>query len=127
MKTHTAKLNSHDHLPLWGTGSAMREFIYVNDLADAVVLASKNYSSREPINIGSGQEVSITHLAELIKTEIGFNGPIKYDPSKPDGTPRKIVDCKKLTSLGWKPTVSLEQGIQRTYKWFLEQNISSNV
>lgn len=125
MKAYVAKKNNHSVLPLWGTGSAMREFIYVDDLADAIAFAACRYSSREPINIGSGQEVSIANLAEMIKAEVGFVGDLQYDISKPDGTPRKIVDRQKLSQLGWEPKIDLAQGIRLTYEWFLQQDFST--
>jgi GDP-L-fucose synthase len=106
---------------LWGSGSAMREFLNVDDLADASVFLMNSYDSSEIINVGSGVESTIMELSEQIRTIVGFEGEVKWDSSKPDGTPRKILDCSRLSSLGWKAKISMEEGIRRTYQWY-QQN-----
>jgi GDP-L-fucose synthase len=118
-----AKLGiSPETLTLWGTGEPYREFLYVDDLADACVFLMENYNARdirEFVNIGKGEDIRIKELALLIKKIVGFEGEIRYDPSKPDGTPRKLLDISKMSSLGWSPKTSLEEGIRRTYEWYL--------
>ncbi len=120
LKIYQAKINNDKKIVLWGTGNPLREFLYVDDLADALIYILKYYSTDEPINIGSGQEISIRSLAELISDIIGYQGEIEFDTSKPDGTPRKLLDCSKLTELGWKSEKTLKQGLIVSYKWFLE-------
>jgi len=115
----------HEALPdktvtLWGTGSPRREFLYISDLADACILLMKKYDSPKLINIGSGDDLTIRNLALMIQRVIGHNGPIVWDSSKPDGTPRKLLDVTKIKSLGWEPKVGLAEGIQLSYNWFLE-------
>ena len=119
-KFHEAKISGASEVVLWGTGSPKREFLHVDDLADAVVFLMNNYSKSEIVNIGTGEDVSIHELAELIKEITGFNGTIVWDFEKPDGTPRKWLNVDKLHSLGWKHSISLEDGVQRTYEWFLK-------
>ena len=113
---HEAKINGNKTVTLWGTGSALREFLHVDDLADALVFLMENYDSPEIINIGSGQEVSIKELARYIQEVVQFDGTILWDKTKPDGMPRKLLDSSKLLSMGWKPMIDLAQGIQRTYE-----------
>jgi len=103
---------------IWGTGKPRREFLYVDDLADACLFIMNNYDEGEIINIGVGKDISIGELAELIKDIVGFEGSIRYDPSKPDGTPRKLLDVSKLESLGWRSKTSLREGIEKTYEWY---------
>ena len=103
---------------IWGTGKPRREFLYVDDLADACLFIMNNYDEGEIINIGVGKDISIGELAELIKEIVGFEGSIQYDPSKPDGTPRKLLDVSKLESLGWRSKTSLREGIEKTYEWY---------
>ncbi|MBW1921010.1 MAG: GDP-L-fucose synthase [Deltaproteobacteria bacterium] len=103
---------------IWGTGKPRREFLYVDDLADACLFIMNNYDEGEIINIGVGKDISIGELAELIKEIVGFEGSIRYDPSKPDGTPRKLLDVSKLESLGWRSKTSLREGIEKTYEWY---------
>lgn len=117
-KFHEAKINKED-VELWGTGDPLRDFLHVDDLADAVVYIMKNQKNEFLYNIGSGEEISINNLAELIKEKISFKGKIKYNSAFPDGTPRKILDSSKVNKLGWKPKITLEEGIERTYKDFL--------
>ncbi len=123
-KFHEAKINSQDSVSVWGTGSASREFLHVDDLADALVFLMKNHYDNEMVNIGTGQDLSIKQVAELIGNIVGFKGNIKWDTSKPDGTPRKLLDVDKLRSLGWRHQIELEQGLKDYYRWFLE-NIDS--
>jgi GDP-L-fucose synthase len=104
---------------VWGTGTARREFLFVDDLADACVFVMNQYDESEIINIGVGKDISIRELAEVIKEIVGFHGEIRYDNSKPDGTPRKLLDVSKLNSLGWKSRISLKEGIERTYEWYV--------
>jgi GDP-L-fucose synthase len=122
-KFHEAKLAGNIPVELWGTGSPMREFLHVDDLADACVYLMDNYDELEFVNIGAGEDVNIRKLTLLIQKIIGHTGEIKWDSSKPDGTPRKLLDVSKLHSLGWKHSIKLESGIRRTYEWYLE-NIS---
>ncbi|CAN4084355.1 unnamed protein product [Withania somnifera] len=117
---HEAKVNNLDKVVVWGTGSPLREFLHVDDLADAVVFLLENYSDLEHVNVGSGVEVSIKELAELVKEVVGFKGELIWDTSKPDGTPRKLMDSSKLVGMGWKPKISLRDGLVDTYKWYLE-------
>jgi GDP-L-fucose synthase len=105
---------------LWGTGSPLREFLHVDDLASAVVMASENYNESLHLNVGTGHDLSIKALAELIAHSAGFKGDIKWDTSKPDGTPRKVLDVSRIISMGWKPTITLEGGIASTITWFKE-------
>jgi GDP-L-fucose synthase len=108
---------------IWGTGSPRREFLHVDDLADACVFLMKHYDESEIINIGVGKDLSISELADLIKEIVGFKGNIHYDSSRPDGTPRKLLDVGKLEALGWQPKISLRQGIEMTYRWYVEEEV----
>ncbi len=119
-KFHDAKIKNEKEVVMWGTGSPMREFLFVDDLADACVHLMKTYEGSDIVNIGTGEDIKIKDLAELIKKTVGFEGEIISDTTKPDGTPRKLLDVSKLHSLGWKHQVSLEEGIKKTYEWFLE-------
>ena len=123
MKAHRAKLERAPHMELWGTGSPRREFMHVDDLADALVFLLKNYSAPEPINAGVGDDLPIRDLAELIMRIVGFDGTLKLDPSKPDGTPRKLLDVSRLTALGWTASTPLEAGIRSTYEWMQEHGV----
>ena len=118
-KFHEAKASNAATVTLWGTGTPLREFLHVDDLASATVFLMRNYSSPEIVNIGSGQEISIADLALLIRGVVGFTGETVYDHSKPDGTPRKFMDSSRLQALGWTPGISLRDGIAATYDWFL--------
>ena len=120
-KIHEAKIDNKD-VELWGTGKSLREFLHVDDLAEAVLLIMNIQTEDYLYNIGSGNEISIDSLAKLIKEKIGFTGKINYDSSYPDGTPRKLLDSNKINKLGWKPKISLENGIEITYKEFLKNN-----
>ncbi|WP_297989978.1 GDP-L-fucose synthase [uncultured Anoxybacillus sp.] len=119
-KFHEAKETNAPYVEVWGTGTPRREFLYSDDLADACVFLMKNYEDSEIINIGVGEDISIKELAEKIKNVVGYQGEIKFDTTKPDGTPRKLVDVSKINSLGWKASISLEEGLRRAYQWFLD-------
>ena len=105
---------------LWGDGSAMREFLHVDDLAEACVFLMNNYDEEEHINVGTGEDVSINELVSIISSVVGFNGGFDWDETKPNGTPRKLLDVSKIKSLGWKPTIGLREGIEKTYDWYKE-------
>ena len=115
-----AKQSGNGKVTLWGSGSPLREFLHVDDMAKAVVLCLDKYDDSKQINIGSGHEVSIQDLAAKISTSVGFNGEIIWDSSKPDGTLRKVLDSSKINKLGWKPLISLDQGIASTVEWYLQ-------
>lgn len=119
-KFHDAKKSGASEVVVWGSGTPLREFMHVDDLANACVFLVENYKSDSHINVGSGQEVSIGQLAQMIKEIVGFKGGLTLDKSKPDGTPRKLMDSSKLHGLGWQPQISLAEGIQRTYAEFKE-------
>ena len=119
-KFHEAKINNSPSVELWGTGSPLREFLYSDDMADACVFLLENYSGERHVNIGTGKEVTIKQLAELVKKTVGFNGDIVWNSDMPDGTPRKLADVSKLHSLGWTHKVELEEGVQLAYDWFKE-------
>lgn len=119
-KVHEAKVNGQPTVEIWGTGAPLREFLHVDDLADACVHLAKVYSDPVAINVGSGQEVSIRALAELIADVVGYKGTFTFDASKPDGTPRKLLDTTLLASTGWTPAVTLRSGIAATYRWYLD-------
>ena len=112
---------------LWGSGTPLREFLHVDDLAQAVLVATKNYDSNLHLNIGTGEDVSIRELAEVIARLAGFKGEIKWDSSKPDGTPRKVLDVSRIKALGWEPTINLEQGIASTIAWYKDANTRGEV
>lgn len=114
----TAKENNQKSITLWGDGSALREFLYADDVADAVILCMKEYSSEEPINVASGEEVSLKHLADMIKTATGYTGDIVWDTTKPTGTPAKGLDITKITNLGWQQQYPLSKGIPLAVEWF---------
>jgi GDP-L-fucose synthase len=118
-KAHEAKARGEREMAVWGTGTPRREFLHVDDCADAVVLVLKRYSALEPINIGSGEDIAILQLARLVAEVVGFAGEIVLDPAKPDGTPRKLMDGAKLRALGWRPSIALREGIADAYRAFL--------
>lgn len=120
-KFHEAKIREEESVTIWGTGKPKREFMHVDDLADACVYLMLHYSGDETVNVGVGKDLSILELAYLIKDIVGFKGTIKHDLTKPDGTPRKLLDISKLTSLGWYPKISLQEGIRKTYEDFLRE------
>ncbi|MFO1183643.1 MAG: GDP-L-fucose synthase [Bauldia sp.] len=118
-KAHEAKRDGKGELEIWGSGTPKREFLHVDDLADALMLLAKTYDGMEAINIGSGDEVSIRELAGLIAEVVGFAGRLRFDASKPDGTPRKLVDSSRLAALGWQRATPLREGVRATYAWYL--------
>lgn len=126
-KFHESKIKGKDQVVVWGSGKPFREFLHVDDLADACLFLMSNYNSSEIINIGTGKDLSIAELAYLIKDIVGYDGNIIFDTSKPDGTPRKLLDVSKIFNMGWKPRITLEEGIRSTYNWYQEQqkNFSS--
>jgi len=119
-KAHEAKINRDRELVVWGTGEPRREFLHADDFASAVLFLLENYDSPEIINVGCGEDISIRCLAELICEIVGFEGDLRWDRSKPDGTPRKLLDVSKIGKLGWKATIPLRDGIVQTYNWFVE-------
>ena len=119
-KFHEARVGKKKEVVVWGSGRPRREVLYVDDLADACVFLMNNYDDSEIINIGTGKDIPILELAELVKEVVGFPGSLVFDPSKPDGTPRKLLDVSRLKALGWEARTSLEEGIEKTYKWFQE-------
>ena len=126
-KAHEAKTSGAREIVVWGSGKPRREFLHVDDLADACVFLLKNYDAPEIINVGCGEDISIRQLVELICEVVGFDGELTFDASKPDGTPRKLLDVSKLSALGWRPSISLREGIERTYRWFLENKLGPAV
>lgn len=120
-KTHEAKISNGASVTIWGSGNPLREFLHVDDLADALVFLAKHFSDSDIVNIGSGQEISIGDLASVIARTVGFAGDIVRDETKPDGTPRKLLDSGKITALGWKPSIDIERGIQDVYDWYLNR------
>jgi GDP-L-fucose synthase len=119
-KFHEAKHRGETEVVVWGTGTPRREFLHVDDLADACVFLMQNYAGEEPLNIGWGEDVTIRELAGLIQEVVGFSGQLRFDTSKPDGTPRKLLDVSRLKAQGWAPRISLRDGIAATYRWFLD-------
>ena len=117
---HEAKLNGAKEVVVWGSGTPLREFLYSEDMADACIYLMENYEGNDFFNIGTGKEISIKGLAELVKEVVGFEGEIVWDSSKPDGTPRKLLDVSRLESQGWKYKIELKDGVKEAYKWFLE-------
>ena len=116
-KIHAAKASGAESVEVWGSGKPRREFLHVDDLADACVFLMRNYSSPEILNVGWGKDISIAELADLISGVVGFRGRLEFDTSKPDGTPRKLLDTTRLTTLGWQPRIALDAGIASTYEW----------
>ena len=119
---HEAKQAGAASVTLWGTGTPLREFLHVDDLADASLLLLRSYDGPESVNVGCGEDLSIADLAGVVSRVVGFQGEIAFDPSKPDGTPRKLLSISKLSSLGWKPKIDLEDGIRSTYEWWQSQS-----
>lgn len=122
-----ASENGAENVTLWGSGLPLREFLHVDDLAKAVLVASKEYDSSLHLNIGTGEDVSIKNLAEKVAVASNFNGRIEWDLSKPDGTPRKVLDVSRIKALGWKPTITLDEGIASTIAWYKEANARGEV
>ena len=123
-KFHTAKVTNAASVTLWGSGSPKREFMYVDDLANACLHMMQHYNEKQFLNIGTGEDLAIRELAEMIKNIVGYNGEIVWDATKPDGTPRKLMDVSKAHTLGWKHAISLEDGIKKTYANFLSLNLA---
>ena len=121
-KFHEAKINNLPSVEIWGTGSPLREFLYVDDLANACLFLINHYQDSEIINIGSGEDISIWDLSTLVKNIVGYTGKVVWNSALPDGTPRKLLDVTKLKELGWKATISLTEGIEKTYRWFIDAN-----
>ncbi|MBI6060425.1 GDP-L-fucose synthase [Clostridium perfringens] len=119
-KFHEAKVNNSEVVEVWGTGKPLREFLYVDDMADACVFLMENYDGEQHVNIGTGVEVSIRELAETVKEVVGFEGELVFNTDMPDGTPRKLTTVDKLNELGWKHKIDLNEGIKMAYQWFLE-------
>jgi GDP-L-fucose synthase len=115
-KFHEAKINNHPSVTLWGTGTPLREFLHTDDLADACYYLMQNHNERGLVNIGTGKDCSIRQLAETVKNIVGYKGETVWDGSKPDGTPRKLLDITKLSTLGWKAKIGLEEGIRKVYE-----------
>lgn len=123
-KAHEAKLAGAKGLEIWGSGEPLREFLHVDDCADALVFLLKNYSGMEHVNVGSGSDIAIKDLARLVMEVVGLEGKLTYDTSKPDGTPRKLMAADKLRAMGWVPSIALEDGVAATYEWYCE-NVAS--
>lgn len=121
-KFHEAKAHESKSVEVWGTGSPFREFLHVDDLADACVFLMKKYHGNEIINIGTGIDLTIRELAEMIKDVVGYNGAILWDGAKPDGTPRKLLDISRIAALGWQPRISLRKGLRSTYEWYVKHD-----
>lgn len=119
---HEAKQRGDKRVTIWGTGSPLREFLHVDDMARAVVFLMRQYDGYEHVNVGCGEDLSILELAKKVAAAVGFQGEILTDPTKPDGTPRKLMDVSRLKQMGWSPTVSLDQGIAETYRWYAEHS-----
>ena len=119
-KFHDAKMNNVPSVELWGTGTPLREFLYVDDMADACVFLLEHYDGEQHVNIGTGREVTIRELADTVRRVVGYQGEIVWNPDMPDGTPRKLTDVTKLHNLGWTHKVELEEGVQLAYDWFRE-------
>ena len=124
-KFHEARLAGSAEVVVWGTGSARREFLYVDDLADAAVFLMEHYDGEDIINVGTGVDVTIGELAEVVARVVGYEGRVVFDRSKPDGTPRKVLDVSRLTGLGWRASVGLEEGVERTYGWYRSRGVAA--
>jgi len=120
-KFHEAKMKGHKSVEVWGTGTPRREFLYVDDLADACLFLINNYEEDDIINVGVGKDQPILQLAEMVGEVVGFEGDLGFDHTKPDGTPLKLLDISRLTALGWQAQTPLREGIRLAYQWFLEQ------
>ena len=119
-KFHEAKVNGVGSVEMWGTGNAKREFLYVDDLAEALLFLMNNYDEPQHINVGTGEDVSIKELAEIMREVVGYKGKITWNTDVPDGTPRKLLDTTKINKLGWYPVTHLTEGVEKTYSWFKE-------
>lgn len=125
-KAHEAKLAEAERIEIWGTGTPRREFLHVDDLADACVFLLKTYSAEEHVNVGSGNDITILELTQMVSQAVGFAGAVTHDVSKPDGTPRKLMSADKLHAMGWQPGITLEDGIAATYRWFLAHHVKND-
>ncbi len=125
-KAHEAKLAEAERIEIWGTGTPRREFLHVDDLADACVFLLKTYSAEEHVNVGSGNDITILELTQMVSQAVGFAGAVTHDVSKPDGTPRKLMSADKLRAMGWQPGITLEDGIAATYRWFLAHHVKND-
>jgi GDP-L-fucose synthase len=123
-KFHEAREQRAPEVVVWGSGTPRREFLHVDDLADACLLLMQRYQDERPINVGCGRDQTIAELAETIRAVVGFSGSVRFDTSRPDGTPRKLLDVTRLSELGWEPKINLESGIRSTYTWYLESRVS---
>ena len=119
-KCHEAHVNRQDHMEVWGTGDVRREFLYVDDCAAGIVFLLKNYSDSQQVNLGTGTDITVKELAEQIKATVGFEGALKFDPTKPNGTPRKLLDTTLINGLGWQAKVPLDGGLTDTYRYYVE-------
>ena len=124
-KFHEAKMHATTRVSLWGTGSPRREFLHVDDLAQASLFLMASYDSSEIINVGTGTDISITELADLVRVTVGYSGAIGFDSSRPDGAPRKLLDVTRLTRLGWRAQIGLADGIRQTYAWYVQHHNSA--
>lgn len=125
-RIHGAKIAGQPQVTIWGTGAPRREFLYVDDLADACVHLMNTYDDAETVNVGTGVDLSIKELAEIIARVVGYEGELRFDPSKPDGTPRKLLDVSKLTALGWRYKTELVEGIRKSYRWYVENKLGTD-
>jgi GDP-L-fucose synthase len=119
-KFHEAKVARAPEVTVWGTGTPRREFLHVDDLADALVFLMENYSGEEIVNVGTGEDLTIRELGEMVREAVGYEGALVFDESMPDGTPRKLLDVSRLRGMGWRPKIRLREGITNTYKWFIK-------
>jgi GDP-L-fucose synthase len=124
---HEAKVSGDESVTVWGTGTPRREFLHVDDLADAVLYLLHTYDAEPIVNIGWGQDVTIRELAEIVMSAVGYGGRLNFDSSKPDGTPRKLLDVTRLSDLGWRPRIPLKSGVERTYAWFKEHSADARL
>lgn len=126
-KAHEAKISGEKNLTIWGSGKPRREFLHVDDCADALIFLLKNYSGAQHVNVGSGEDMTIAELAATIMSIVGLAGELQFDTSKPDGTPRKLMSGERLAEMGWRPSITLEDGLRSTYRWFLENQSAARL
>jgi GDP-L-fucose synthase len=124
-KAHRARIEGRKSLDVWGSGRPLREFLYVDDLADAIVFLLRHYSAEAPINVGTGEDISIAGLSSMIRGVVGLEAELRFDASLPDGTPRKVMDVSRIRALGWEARTPLEQGLRETYRWYLDHRIGA--
>ena len=124
-KFHDAKVAQAPTVTVWGSGKPLREFLHVDDCASACLFLMQNYEGEDIVNIGVGEDITIARLAEIVGTVVGYEREIVYDASKPDGTPRKLVDVSRINGLGWRASIDLEDGVRKTYQWYLENVVGS--